>query len=170
MSVDYGTMNAFAALMWEKHGDTWYAVDEYYYSGRDKGVPKTDSEYAEDLEAFVRKYTGQRIETIIDPSAASFIAILQKKPNYKVRHANNDVMDGIRETATALKNGLIYISPKCDNWKKEASGYVWDDKSADDRPIKERDHLMDAMRYMVRTKRIAAPKRSKSNYFMYEGV
>ena len=34
LSIDYGTMNAFAALLWEKHGAVWYAVKSYYYSGR----------------------------------------------------------------------------------------------------------------------------------------
>ena len=45
MSIDYGTQNAFAALLWGKYGDIWYAVDGYYYSGRDTGVQKTDDEY-----------------------------------------------------------------------------------------------------------------------------
>ena len=34
LSIDYGTQNAFAAILWEKHGDVWYGAREYYYSGR----------------------------------------------------------------------------------------------------------------------------------------
>jgi hypothetical protein len=106
------------------------------------------------------------LETIIDPSAASFIALLQKRPGYRVRHADNNVADGIRETATALKKGLIRISDECVNWKKEAQGYVWDDESDEDKPVKEADHLMDSVRYFVRTKRIAQAKRTGSSYFL----
>ena len=40
------------------------------------------------------------------------------------------------------------------NWKKEAGGYVWDPTSLIDKPLKVNDHLMDAMRYFVKTKRI----------------
>lgn len=156
LSMDYGTMNAFAGLLFAKYGDVWYAIREYYYSGRDTGKQKTDEEYARDIDAWIADILpGQRITTIIDPSAASFIALLRKRDHrYKVLPADNDVLDGIRETANAMFNGYIAISPKLKNWVKEAGGYVWDDKCLDDRPLKENDHLMDAMRYFVKTKYI----------------
>lgn len=143
MSVDYGTQNAFAALMWGKYGDIWYAVKEYYYSGRDTGIQKTDEEYANDLDRFIAPYTdGNKLKTIIDPSAASFITLLQKRGKYRVIHADNAVADGIRETATAMKRGVIKISPECKNWKEEAQGYVWDDKAVEDTPVKVDDHCL----------------------------
>ena len=159
LSIDYGTQNAFAGLLWGFYGGIWYAVKEYYYSGRDTGAQKTDEEYAKDIDAFIEPYTDGRMRTIIDPSAASFITALQKRGGYKVIPADNAVADGIRETATALKRGLIKISPDCTNWKKEAQGYVWDDKASEDKPIKVNDHLMDSMRYFVKTMRVAVPKR-----------
>lgn len=156
LSMDYGTMNAFAGLLFAKYGDVWYAIREYYYSGRDTGKQKTDEEYARDIDAWIADILpGERITTIIDPSAASFIALLRKRDHrYKVLPADNDVLDGIRETANAMFNGYIAISPRLKNWVKEAGGYVWDDKCLDDRPLKENDHLMDAMRYFVKTKYI----------------
>ena len=161
MSIDYGTQNAFAALIWGKYGNVWYAVKEYYYSGRDTGIQKTDEEYANDLDRFIATYAnGNKIKTIIDPSAASFITLLQKRGKYRVIHADNAVADGIRETATAMKRGLIKISPECRNWKEEAQGYAWDDTAQEDRPVKVDDHAMDATRYMVKTLRIAVPKRT----------
>lgn len=162
MSVDYGTQNAFAAIMWAHYPKSriWWAVDEYYYSGRDTGIQKTDEEYAEDLDKFAGRYVDGRLKTYIDPSAASFITLLQKREGkYRVLKADNAVADGIRETATALKTGLIKIAPNLTNWKKEAQGYVWDDKAAEDKPIKVDDHLMDSMRYFVKTTRIAVPRR-----------
>lgn len=160
LSIDYGTQNAFAALIWAKYGDVWYAVDEYYYSGRDKGISKTDAEYGNDMDKFTENIEG-RIPTIVDPSAASFITELKRKPTkkYRVVPADNAVMDGIREVSTAMERGLIKISPKLKNWKKEAGGYIWDNNPVEDRPVKTDDHLMDSMRYFVKTAKIAVPKR-----------
>jgi hypothetical protein len=52
-----------------------------------------------------------------------------------------------------MQTGLIKISDKIEEWKMEASGYTWADDETD-KPIKENDHLMDAMRYFVRTNRV----------------
>lgn len=158
LSCDYGTQNAFAALLWGKYGDVWYALSEYYYSGRDTGVQKTDEEYADDLDKWLDDYFEHerpRIRTIIDPSAASFITLLRKREKYGVMQAANAVTDGIRETATCMKNGRIKISERCKNLIKELQGYVWDDTADDDRPIKVNDHACDALRYFVHTMHIA---------------
>lgn len=172
LSMDYGTQNAFAALLWAKYGQIWYAVDEYYYSGRTTGNQKTDEEYAQDIEKWLTGYFARfqqgppwPMKTIIDPSAASFIALLQKKRDqyqrklYAVMQADNAVADGIRETATAMKTGKIKVSAGLSNWKKEVQGYVWDDKATDDRPIKIDDHAMDSMRYFVKTMRVTMERR-----------
>lgn len=158
VSMDYGTMNAFAAILWAKYGATWWAIREYYYSGRDENRQKTDEDYAKDIDTWcadIEIPNGGKLSTIIDPSAASFIALLRKREHrYKVVPANNAVLDGIRETANALENGYIKISPKLKAWKEEIGGYVWDKDSVEDKPLKVNDHAMDAMRYFVRTKRI----------------
>ena len=155
ISIDYGTLNAFAALLWAQIDGKWYAIREYYYSGREAKVQKTDTQYANDLDAWCMDIQqGQKIKTIIDPSAASFIALLQKRGRYRVIKADNAVLDGIRETANALDNGYISISIACKNWQEEAAGYVWDQDSEEDRPVKVNDHLMDATRYFVKTMHI----------------
>lgn len=172
LSIDYGTQNAFAALLWEKYGKVWICTDEYYHSGRDTGIQKTDGEYADDLDAFTKRIIDKRkkdaeenrtyfrkLKTIVDPSAASFITELNRRKNYSVIHANNNVSDGIQETHTCMKNGYIKILRSCKNTIAELNGYVWDDKASDDRPIKENDHAMDSMRYFVHTYRLATPKR-----------
>jgi len=160
LSIDYGTMNAFSCGYWELHEDTWYRVDEYYYSGRDKGVQKTDEDYGRDLDDFVNRHVpnGLRIDVIIDPSAKSFITLLKRKPWANVRKAKNEVLDGIRDTATAIEKGLIKIDPRCKAWIKEVRGYTWEEDAGEDRPVKINDHAMDETRYFVRTNYIARPK------------
>lgn len=147
LSIDYGTQNAFSAGLWGKHAEVWYRFDEYYYSGRDTGVQKTDDEYGVDIDALTEQIAdkliaGQKLKTVIDPSAASFIALLRKKGRYKVLKADNAVEDGIRETATALKTGKIKIYPWCKAWIKEAASYAWDESSNQDKPIKVNDHCL----------------------------
>lgn len=168
LSIDYGTMNAFAALLWARYGHTWIAVDEYYYSGRNEGTQKTDDQYVGDMVDFCQpvkdweyrqKVKGKLfddyyLDTIVDPSAASFITALNNVKMFNVCKADNNVLDGIRMTASALKKGLIKISAKLGNWHDEAQGYVWDENAVEDTPVKINDHLMDSTRYFVKTKRI----------------
>lgn len=153
LSIDYGTQNAFAALLWGKLGDVWHCVKEYYHSGRDTGVQKTDEEYAQDMDEFVGDLN--ELETIIDPSAASFIVLLKRRNGkYRVRKADNSVADGIRQTASSIRKNKVKISRKCINFVKELQGYVWDEEAGDDVPVKVNDHACDAFRYFVKTKRI----------------
>ena len=152
VSCDYGTQNATVFLMWESGSDgKWYCIDEYYYSGREETTQKTDNAYAEDLAAFIGD---RKIEAvIIDPSAASFIALLRER-GFKVRKARNDVLDGIRFTGTQLNIGSIAFLRKCTNTIKEFSSYIWDAKACErgeDKPIKQHDHAMDAVRYFCFT-------------------
>jgi PBSX family phage terminase large subunit len=161
LSCDYGTQNAFAALLWARDGDTWYVVAEYRYSGRDTGYQKTDDDYVRDMEAFAEKHIPEHmragVDIIIDPSAASFIAAIKRsRLGFKVRKADNSVEDGIRDTAVCLQRGTVRIFEDCAEMIKEFDGYVWDAK-AEDKPVKVNDHLMDAARYFVRTKRLAKP-------------
>ena len=162
LSIDYGTQNAFAGILWGKQDGIWYAYKGYYYSGRKEGHQKTDEDYADDLDLLtddvVLQY-GQKIEVIIDPSASSMKATLRRRERYKVRDADNDVEDGIRETATALQKGLVKISPDLEDFWKEISGYVWDNTEGRERPIKINDHYMDAMRYWIKTNRIVKKRR-----------
>lgn len=189
VSIDYGTMNAFGMLLWERHMDgIWYASRKYYYSGRDTGVQKTDMEYLKDIETtlfdliegvrnthidnLASSYNLQdvKLPVIIDPSAASFIALLKKTDWAKVIPANNAVLDGIRETASVMYQGKIKVLSSIHEWKKEIEGYVWDcgkngNVPTEDKPIKENDHLMDAMRYFVKTKHLAKVQRKGSSLF-----
>lgn len=152
VSCDYGTQNATVFLLWGKYLDKWYLVDEYYYSGRDKGKQKTDNEYYEDLEKFVGARKLKSI--IIDPSAASFIALIRQKGKFKVKKAKNDVLEGIRNVGSALNDLLLQFNDCCINTFKEFFSYIWDEKAiarGEDKPVKIMDHAMDAIRYFVNT-------------------
>lgn len=152
VSIDYGTQNAMVFLLWNKGIDKkWYCIREYYYSGRDKGKQKADSQYADDLEKWLEGTPVKAI--IVDPSAASFITELNNR-GYKTVKADNDVEDGIRLVSTLLNTEKIAFSQSCINLIKEFASYIWDPKAAErgeDKPIKQHDHAMDAVRYFCYT-------------------
>lgn len=152
VSCDYGTQNPTAFLLWNKSRDKkWYCRREYYYSGREKGRQKTDAEFSEDLTKWL---DGIKIRSVVlDPSAASFKAQLEKD-GYKVKKAKNDVLDGIRFVATLLNQGSFLIDKSCENTIKEFASYIWDSKAGErgeDKPVKEHDHCLDALRYQAYT-------------------
>ncbi len=161
VSMDYGTMNPTAMILWGQQGLTWYAVKEYYYSGRETNNPLTDEQYYEALErlcAEVPNREGEKVALIVDPSAASFITLVNSRKRFKVRKADNDVLDGIRRTSSALASRKILFNDCCENTIDEFGLYSWDDKAADDAVIKDNDHAMDAVRYFVMTERIYRDK------------
>ena len=147
VSCDYGTQNATVYLMWAKIGKIWTCIKEYYHSGRDTNKQKTDSQYAADMGTFLNGIKPTAI--IVDPSAASFIAELKAR-GYLIRKAKNDVMNGIRVVGRLLNKQKIAICENCVETTKEFGVYSWDPKATDrgeDKPIKQHDHCMDAVRY-----------------------
>ena len=148
ISVDYGTRNPCSAGLWSVTGDKAVRIKEYYYSGRDNNRNKTDEEHCDAIENLARGYTIKRV--IVDPSAASFITSLKKR-KFKVLAANNNVLDGIRRTATYLKDGNIKIHRSCVDSIREFGLYCWDEKKNDDSVVKENDHAMDDIRYFCNT-------------------
>lgn len=152
VSCDYGTMNPCAMQLWAVNDWEQQAImlREYYYSGREsRNAQLTDSEYYNALVELVGDYPIEAV--VIDPSAASFIAEIRYRGQFNVRKANNDVLEGIRRTAALLKSHKMLISNNCQDTIREFGLYSWDDKSGSDKPIKEDDHAMDAMRYMAYT-------------------
>lgn len=152
VSVDYGTQNATVFLLWNKGTDgVWYCLREYYYSGRKEEQQKTDEQYVQDMKEFL---DGVKVKAIIvDPSAASFIAAL-RNAGFTVIKAKNDVLDGIRVVAGLLNAGKIVFSDSCKETEREFASYVWDEKAGErgeDKPIKQSDHCMDAVRYFCYT-------------------
>lgn len=154
LGIDYGTTNAFAAVLIgynDDHHPCLWAEKEYYWDSKARGYQKTDAEYAADLR---REFGGYPIKlTYLDPSAASFEVELRRQ-KWPVKQAKNEVLDGIRCVATLLSQGDLVITTACKNLLKEIESYVWDERSiklGEDKPVKQRDHALDAMRYVLFT-------------------
>lgn len=156
VSSDYGIQNATVFLLWqkEKGSNRWICLREWYYSGRDNRRQKTVAELADGLQELLQGIIPKQI--IIDPSASALIVEVRKR-GYRVVHANNEVLPGISDVATMLRQNRLGFMHSCKGTINEFGIYAWDEKAADrgeDKPMKENDHAMDAVRYFVRTKKL----------------
>lgn len=162
ISADYGTANPCSFGLWGLKNGIWYRMEEYYYASRRTGVQKTDQEYVVELERLAARRNIREI--VVDPSAASFITAL-RQAGYRVVKANNDVLSGIRITASLLKSGRIVICEGCEDCLREMALYRWSEEGAGrDAPRKEDDHAMDDMRYFAAT--VVSPTQSDSGFFV----
>ncbi|MGA5660448.1 PBSX family phage terminase large subunit [Bacillus bombysepticus] len=151
VSCDYGTQNPMTYGLWGLCKGIWYKTKEYHYDGCKNSRQKTDDEYLDDLKEFIGDISIRGI--IVDPSAASFIALL-KKNRFKVFKAKNEVIDGIRNVARLLNEEKIKYNDCCKETFREYASYTWDEKATargEDKPNKENDHQMDGDRYFVNT-------------------
>lgn len=150
VSVDYGTVNPFAAGLYDYDPATHTAVmvREFYYKGG--SINRVDNEqYYKMLKELIGDFPIEYI--VIDPSAASMIETIQKYNEYLVVKANNDVLNGIQDVTKYLNAGVLYFDKSCKNTFEEFEAYSWDEESDEDRVIKENDHSMDQLRYFCRT-------------------
>lgn len=161
VACDYGTQNAFVALIVAQCSDGVYRVmKEYRHDGRESKQQKTDSQYADELDHFITAYGRIPQSIIVDPSAASFITEL-KTPNANRRHhmpirpALNPVLDGIRRLASLISTDRVNIHQDCVGLINEMRTYAWDNETGKrtgvDTPFKEHDHGPDALRYWAYT-------------------
>lgn len=152
ISIDYGTTNPMVFLDIRDDGDTIWIVDEYYYDSKKTHKQKSNTEYRDDLIDFIGNDGVRSI--ILDPSALSF-KVEMRNAGIIIREAKNDVVEGIRATASMMSRGKIRICTKCVNTRNELSNYIWDLKAAfergEEKPIKQGDHAMDALRYFIFT-------------------
>nr|DAT58261.1 MAG TPA: large terminase [Caudoviricetes sp.] len=149
ISIDYGTLNPFSAGLWCVGKKCAVRIAEIYYRGREEKKQKTDEEYCDMVERLAGDKPIRAV--VVDPSAASFIEALRRRSGFKVRHADNDVLNGIRTTSDFLRDGRIKIHAGCKDTIREFGLYRWDEKAESDRVVKENDHAMDEIRYMVMT-------------------
>ena len=148
ISCDYGTVNPASFGLWGLYDGIWYRLEEYYYSSKREGMSRTDEEHYQGLCELAG---GREIRKIVvDPSAASFIEVIRRHGKYAVTPAKNQVINGIRQTSTALKDGVIRICRNCEDAVREFGLYRWESDGKDS-PLKENDHAMDDIRYFVAT-------------------
>lgn len=151
VACDYGTTNPTVFLDIRYDGRTVWVARELYQDSRKEQRQYTPAQHADLLDTFMEKDHTPLV--IIDPSAEAFRLELRNR-GYRVQEADNEVLEGIRMTATLIAQRRIRVEKGCTNFRAEIDSYAWDQKAAmqgEERPIKEKDHAMDALRYFVKT-------------------
>ena len=165
-AIDYGYTNPFVCQMWaEDHDGRLYLYRETYMTQR------IVEDHAKNIMAMVKE-TGDKLpDMIISDHDAEDRETFTKHTRLKTRAAKKTVTRGIEAVKTRLrvqgdgkpriyfmKNALYEQDRHLINAKKpfstvqEISGYIWSLKkteSGQDQPLKENDHGMDAMRYII---------------------
>lgn len=155
VGVDYGTKNPTAFTMIGFSPNTFprmWLEKEYYYDSVKAQRQKTDTDYTEDMQDFIKGYNVRCI--YVDPSAASLRLEMQRSGVQGIFEAKNDVLDGIRFVSKLISNGTFKICKNNLHSIKEIQTYRWDEKASmkgEDKPLKENDHAMDSIRYALFT-------------------
>lgn len=152
VAVDYGTTNPTVFLECFDDGDTFWFTREYYHDPSVTQQQKTTTQHADDLDEWLGE--DRDVQIIVDPAAEDFKLELRNR-GYRVINADNDVLEGIRMTAAVMNLGAAKFDKSMKKLRSELETYVWDQKAKDrgeEKPLKQNDHAMDAMRYMIKTR------------------
>jgi len=136
---DSGYINPRVFIKIEKYGDLHVISREQY---EEKWLVSNAIEYMKDDIASDPIYC--------DPSAKSDIEEM-KDEGLKPIGGNNDINGGIQEIKKMFKNGNLMINHNCQNIINELKSYRWDENK--DKPVKELDHALDAIRYALYSKK-----------------
>ena len=140
--LDFGYTNdpvGFVALLLDEQNKEIFIFDEHYQKGM------INPDIAEMLKS--KGYAKERI--VADSAEPKSIAELRKLGIPRVTAAFKGP-DSVRHGIQRVQGYRMYVHPRCCNTMMELSNYVWDTKTdgtADNKPIDDYNHIMDALRY-----------------------
>jgi Helicase len=136
--IDFGVRNPFAAV--------WGVLD------RDRVLWLTGEHYSREKSlAYHAQHLPRDVTWYGDPSGAREILEL-RCANIPVRRGDNAEQPGISAVRARLENGTLkVVAGCCPNLLAEAGMYRYDPdpNNRTEKPVKEYDHAMDALRYLV---------------------
>lgn len=142
--IDFGFTNPTAIISCKKgHDNDYWIVGEWYKT------QKTDEQIADVVSAFGFD------EVYPDPESPSAIAELEKIGVYckEVVKNKDSIKNGINRIRALFLQNKLHIHESCKNLIYELETYSYPEskigKNEDENPIKENDHALDALRYML---------------------
>lgn len=153
---------------WNRTAALWWARDPstdigYLYAEHYRGI----AEPAVHAEAI--KARGDWIPGVVDPAARGSsqrdgekLIDLYRQLGLKLSFADNAVDAGIYDTWSALSTGKLKVMNHLLNFFNEYRLYRRDENG---KIVKKHDHLMDVMRYIVRSGRGIARQRNMADYY-----
>lgn len=141
VGVDFGYTNPSAVIKIERNADNkFYITEEWYKSG------KTTEEIIEMAKAM------RANAYYPDPAEPDRIELMNRAA-LNCREVIKDIPRGVDAVRELLKQDRLFIHKDCKNLIEEIESYRYPDKRPDnnepERPVKENDHALDAMRYVL---------------------
>lgn len=165
LAIDYGIANPFAVLDIYDNWDTAYVDNEIYYDSSEKNLQLTDEHYLEMIKRLDKSSIVRISAIVIDPSALSLIVLLRNE-GYRVKPADNDVMEGIKVTHSAFHQKKLMVNKRCKKFINELNSYIWDDKArerGEEKPLKLNDHACVAGETIIHSFKSKNPIKYLSN-------
>ncbi len=142
--VDFGFTNPTAIIRGSKGHD-----NDYWITGEWYKTQKTDEQIADVVSAYGFD------EVYPDPESPSAIAELQKRNVYckEVIKNKDSIKNGINRIRSLFLQNKLHIHASCTNLINELETYSYPEgkvgRNDDENPVKEHDHALDALRYMI---------------------
>jgi PBSX family phage terminase large subunit len=141
LGVDFGYTNPTAVLTIVRDFDSHYWVsDEWYRTG------KTTEEIIE----YAKTQSAQLVYP--DPAEPDRVEMMSRF-GLNVREVSKDITKGIDSVRELFKQNRLHIHTSCVNLLAELETYAYPDKkdqhNEEEKPIKENDHALDALRYAL---------------------
>lgn len=158
VGVDFGFTNPTAIIQIDQSTDGKFFVPREWYK-----TNKTTPEIIEVARSFQGNYYYP------DPAEPDRIEEL-RRAGLNIREVSKDVEAGINSVRELLKSGRLFIHADCINLINEFETYSYPEKKPErnepELPIKENDHALDALRYVLYMKAKGSTGFAHTHYAM----
>jgi len=138
--VDFGFRNPAAIAILKREDNAWYLIDEWYLT------EKTTAEIGDAMARFKEIYKVNR--WYCDPAEPDRIEELKRRGFY-IGETNKNIKNGISTIQQLIRENRFFVFNSCRNTIDEFNSYHYDQEKNKEEPVKENDHLMDAIRYAI---------------------
>ena len=131
---------------------TVFGIDEFgrYYLVDERTERFKEIDYWTDVAKKLQKKYGYNMPFYCDTATPAYIDHF-KHAGINALNGWKQVVPGIEIVASLMKQGRFFVwKNHTQKFMEEVYNYQWDDK-AEDKPVKEMDHVMDSMRYALAT-------------------
>lgn len=141
LGIDFGYTNPSSIIPIKIDSDNHYWIlEEWYKTGQ------TTEQIAEQAKLY------KPTKVYPDPAEPDRIEILSKS-GLNCRDVSKDIVAGVDRVRELFKQNRIHIHPDCHNLIHELETYRYPekkpDKNEEEKPVKENDHALDALRYAL---------------------
>src|SRR5258708_4424571 len=139
LGLDFGFHNPAAGVVIRIDSDNvYYLTDEYYRTGRIQNELEDDLRALRNTVPFREVYPDNE-----DPARIESM----KRAGFSCREVDKNIELGIDKVRELIRKRQFFVFNTCKSTLDEFNSYRYDPEKPKEEPVKENDHLMDAIRY-----------------------